>query len=405
MRRVLPALAVAALMGITAAGAAGPLPAPKVSGPRTTTNIRPVFRFSGKGAVGFRCAFDRRRLHRCARRYSQRLTLGRHTLRVQAVGGNSRRSRVTLVRVRVLQKAPGLPTIPIVATIAVGREPGAPATGFGAVWVPNTGDGTLARVDPATNTVVARIAYAPPRPAGERGEFYDSATVGHGSVWVSSDEHGLVVRINPLTNSVMTTIHVAARPAEVTATTDAVWVAHFLNGLATRIDPATNVPAEHRVPSAPMTGATGEGSTIWLLVNEPQTVLHLDSAGHEIAHADVTPQAPVRRSFLSTWWLASGEGAIWATHPNQDVVSRIDPATARVVARIPVTIGRLFGVAAGRGAAWAVTDRAVGRIELSTNRVVAKAPLPASSFTGVSVGDGAVWATGYDRGELYRING
>lgn len=405
MRTVLPALTAAALIGVTAAGAAGSVPAPKVSGPRTTTNTRPVFGFSARGAVVFRCAFDTRRLHRCASRYSQRLGVGRHTLRVQALGRGARRSRVTVVKVRVLRKTPGLPRIPIAATIAVGREPGAAATGFGAVWVPNTGDGTLARVDPATNTVTARIPYAPARPATEHGDFYDSAAVGHGSVWVSSDERALVVRISPATNQVIATIHVAARPAEVTATTDAVWVAHFLNGLATRIDPATNLPAEHPVPSAPMTGAAADGSTIWLLVNQPQTVLHLDSAGHEIAHADVTPTAPVRRSFLNAWWLAFGEGSIWATHPNQDVVSRIDPATARVVARIPVKLGRLFGIAAGGGSAWAVTDRALGRIDLSTNRVVARTPLPASGFTGVTVGEDGVWVTGYDRGELYRVNG
>jgi virginiamycin B lyase len=354
--------------------------------------------------VGFRCAFDTHRLHRCARRYSQRLRLGRHTLRVQAVGGRARRSRVTVVRVRVLRKAPGLPTIPIAATIAVGREPGAPPTGFGAIWVPNTGDGTLARVDPATNALVTRIRYAPARPANERGDFYDSAAVGHGSVWVASDQQGTVSRIDPASNQVTATIAVGSRPAEVTATTDAVWAARFLSGTATRIDPATNTRVD-RDTSASLTGAVGDGSTIWLLVNQPQTVLHLDSAGREIAHADVTPSAPVQRSFLYTWWLAAGEGSIWATHPNQGVVSRIDPATARVVARIPVTLGRLFGVAVGGGSAWAVTDRALGRIDPSTNRVVARTPLPVSGFTGVTVGEGAVWATGYDRGELYRVNG
>ena len=404
MPRVLPAIAVAALVGVTAAGAARPLPAPKVSGPRTTTNTQPVFRFAAKGALGFRCAFDSRRLHRCARRYSQRLKVGRHTLRVQALARGGRRSRMTIVRVRILRKAPVLPTIPIVATIAVGREPGAPATGFGAVWVPNTGDGTLARVDPATNAVVARIRYAPARPAGERGDFFGSATVGHGSVWVASDEHGTVTRINPLTNQVTATIAVGSRPAEVTATADAVWAARFLSGVAVRIDPETNTRTD-RDTTAPLTGAVGDGSTIWLLVNQPQTVLHLDSAGHEIAHADVTPAAPVQRSFLNTWWLAAGQGSIWATHPNQDVVSRIDPATARVTATIRVTVGRLFGVAAGGGSGWAVTDRALARIDVASNRVVARTPLPASGFTGVAVGEGAVWATGYDRGELYRVNG
>jgi streptogramin lyase len=144
-----------------------------------------------------------------------------------------------------------------------------------------------------------------------------------------------------------------------------------------------------------------------LLSNNPQTLIHLDPAGAQLARTELTPSSPSKRSFLQTWWLAVGEGAVWATHPNYDIVDRIDPGTGRIVARIPVSQGRLFGVAAGGGSAWAVTDRALLRID-STNRVVARAVLPLGSpsgFMGVSVGEGAVWATGYDRGELYRVEG
>jgi streptogramin lyase len=265
----------------------------------------------------------------------------------------------------------------------------------------------LARVDAGTNTVVARIPYAPARPAGEQGEFYDSATIAHGAVWVASDQHGLVARVDPTTNRIVATIRVGIRPAEVTATTDAVWTAHFLNGFATRIDPATNQAVERNLSAASLTGAAGDGSTVWLLSNNPQTLIHLDPAGAQLARTELTPSSPSKRSFLQTWWLAVGEGAVWATHPNYDIVDRIDPATGRIVARIPVSQGRLFGVAAGGGSAWAVTDRALLRID-STNRVVARAVLPPGSpsgFMGVSVGEGAVWATGYDRGELYRVEG
>ena len=399
------ALAVAAL-------AAPPPPAPavpKVVGPRSTAAARPVYRFLAARAVFFRCAFDSPRLHRCAARYSQRLGAGVHTLRVQAVGKTGRTSRVVRVQVVILPPTPGtnLTTFPLAATIAVGRGAGAPAVGAGAVWVPNTGDGTLSRVDPAANAAVATIRYAPARPAGETGEFYDSAAFGHGSVWVASDQRGLVARIDPSTNQVLATIPVAARPAEITVTSDAVWVAHFLQPVATRIDPATNAKTERQVPGAPLTGAAGDGSTIWLLANEPQTLIHLDSGGHEIAHADATPSAPVKRSFLQAWWLTVGEGAVWATHPNQDVVTRTDPASAAVTATVPVPVGRLFGVAAGGGSVWAVTDEALVRIDSATNRAVAKAPFPRATpvgFTGVAVGVGVVWATNYDRGELYRVN-
>jgi hypothetical protein len=73
--------------------------------------------------------------------------------------------------------------------------------------------------------------------------------------------------------------------------------------------------------------------------------------------------------------------------------------------KIPATIQT--GTAGG-GSAWAVTDRALLRIELTNRVAAAAARLPVgtdSGFTGVAVGEGAVWATGYDRGELYRVNG
>jgi hypothetical protein len=60
--------------------------------------------------------------------------------------------------------------------------------------------------------------------------------------------------------------------------------------------------------------------------SEPQTLIHLDSALHEIAHADVTPTTRPFRTFLAAWWVAVGEGAVWVAHPNQDVVTRTDPA-------------------------------------------------------------------------------
>jgi YVTN family beta-propeller protein len=303
-------LAVVALAAPAPAVERPPAPAaPKIAGPRQTTSARPVYTFSAARAVRFICAFDTPRLHRCAARYSQRLTVGVHTLRVKSVGKTGRTSRVVRVQVVILPPTPStnLTTLPLAATIAVGRGAGAPAAGAGAVWVPNTGDGTLSRVDSATNAVVGTIRYAPARPAGETGEFYDSAAFGHGSVWVASDQRALVARVDPATNQVVATIPVAARPAEITVTSDAVWVAHFLQPVATRIDPTTNAKTERQVPGAPLTGAAGDGSTIWLLVNEPQTLIHLDSGGHEIAHADATPNASVQRSFLPAWWLAVGE--------------------------------------------------------------------------------------------------
>jgi len=315
---------------------------------------------------------------------------------------------MTTVRVVIVPgSGDSLPALPLAATIPVGRGAGAPAVGAGSVWVPNTGDGTLSRVDVATNTVVATIRYAAARPAGDTGEFYDSAAFGHGSVWVASDQTRVVARIDPQTNAVVATIAVAPRPAQITVTSEAVWVAHFLQPVATRIDPVTMSTTLRELPGAELTGAAGDGPTVWLLSNLPQTLIHLDDSGREIKHSDVTPTASRIRSFLAAWWLAVGEGGVWVAHPNQDVVTRSDLASGALTASVPVRIGRLFGVAVGGASVWAVTDRALLRIDPAANRVGAKAEFSRAEpigFTGIAFGEGAAWVTNYDRGELYRVS-
>lgn len=80
---------------------------------------------------------------------------------------NSGDGTVTRVRLRPAARE---------ATIHVGRDPSALAVGAGGVWVVNRGDGTLSRIDPRTNRVVATIRI------GERPE---SLVVAGGLVWVS----------------------------------------------------------------------------------------------------------------------------------------------------------------------------------------------------------------------------
>src|SRR5690349_3576929 len=103
---VLAVAAVAVLAPAAAArGPAAPA-APRVSGPRTTTSTRPVYRFSAARAARFRCSFDAPKLHACAARFSQQLAVGAHVLRAQAVGRTGKTSRVTTVNVRISAPVP-----------------------------------------------------------------------------------------------------------------------------------------------------------------------------------------------------------------------------------------------------------------------------------------------------------
>jgi YVTN family beta-propeller protein len=66
----------------------------------------------------------------------------------------------------------------VVARIPVGRGPTDIAAGAGSVWVANYLDGTISRIDPATNSVVDTIAV---------GAWPEHIAAGQGGVWVTHD--------------------------------------------------------------------------------------------------------------------------------------------------------------------------------------------------------------------------
>src|ERR1051326_6332886 len=106
---------------------AGPS-APRILGPRHTTDRTPTYRFVSQHAVRFRCAIDSKRLHRCPSRYTPRLRLGRHTLRVRAADSRGRLSRTSVAHVTVARPVPHADQ-----TIKVGKAPFNLAAGFGSV--------------------------------------------------------------------------------------------------------------------------------------------------------------------------------------------------------------------------------------------------------------------------------
>src|SRR5204862_806195 len=188
------------MLAVLLAGLAHPA-APVVSGPRTTANARPVYRFSSHepgvptARLRFRCSFDRRKLHACPRRYRRRLGLGRHLLRVRAVDPAGRLSSVTKVRVRVVRRK--------TRTIDVGGRPFSLANAGGSVWVANFGSGTVQRIDPTTSRVVASIRVG--------GQPYGLAAAP-GAVWVGNNARDEVARIDTATNRIVARGTVGDRP-------------------------------------------------------------------------------------------------------------------------------------------------------------------------------------------------
>ena len=122
--------------------------------------------------------------------------------------------------------------------------------------------------------------------------------------------------------------------------------------------------------------------------------------------------------------LAFGHGSVWATSAGYGTLTRIDPETGEVEAKIEVGRGAV-DVAAdeGSGAVWVAglylpkdyggydipqhsPDNKLSRVDLETNRVVAEIPIrdsPEGGADKVAVGEGAVWVQSVD-GQLSKVD-
>ncbi len=291
-----------------------------------------------------------------------------------------------------------------VARVQVGPGAGVPAVDRGSVWVPNTLAGTVSRIDVAHQRVAATVKLG--RPASGSG-YLDSATVAGGSVWVARDSAAEIDRIDPRTNRITKRVAVAPRPGGLATGGGFVWAFHFQGGSVTRIDAATGAKRVFSVPGALGTGIAYAAGAVWLLTESPSSLIELDpEAGAVRTRITIASTGPPKRGVADTWWVTAGGGSLWLANPNYDRVTRVDPATAKVVASIRVPVSAPFGLVFLRGTLWVAGSGKVVRVDPADDRPGAARPLGKGAgalFTQLAAGPAGLWATDYDQGMLYRL--
>jgi streptogramin lyase len=364
--------------------------APRILGPRRTTDRTPTFRFVSheiglrSGEIRFRCATDRRRLHRCSSRYTPTLRLGHHTLRVRAVDPKGRTSRTSVARVSVVRPIPHADQ-----TIRVGDAPYNVAAGFGSVWV--TIFGRLVRLDPATGAVVARIGVGG-RPWG--------VAVGEGAVWVGNQFDGTVARVDPATNTVAWRVRLntslgEASPVGVAAGGGSVWAADRSTDQVWRLDPTTGaILGTAHIGDAHEFVGFGEGG-VWVS-SEDGTVGELDPASGTITRSIA---AGADADFLGF-----SPGSVWVTNYRSVFLWRIDPATGAVAAKLNIGGGGAQGVAFDGSSLWVAMYNAgeILRINPANGRVQRRV-LVGDKPRGLAVAAGSVWVANSSSGTVSRV--
>jgi DNA-binding beta-propeller fold protein YncE len=174
-----------------------------------------------------------------------------------------------------------------------------------AVWLVVREPGRVARVDPATNEIVASINIGAPA----RG-----MAVGAGSVWVAAEGTDEVVRIDAATNEILATIRVGDAPVWLAASDAAVWVSTINDGMVHHIDVATNrVVRSVRVGAMPLDPEIA-GGFVWVPNSGDDTITKIDPAdGRVVATLDIGPSPAVVRHLFGDLWVTGliADGRVW----------------------------------------------------------------------------------------------
>ncbi len=119
------------------------------------------------------------------------------------------------------------------------------AAAMGSVWVLYT-DGTLSRIDPGTNQLLAKIRVGPPHRGGVFSyDSYSGLAVDEGSAWITeSKEESNLIRVDLKTNRVVATIPVGYRAQNPVVGGGFIWVSTYYSDkvghFVVKIDPRTN---------------------------------------------------------------------------------------------------------------------------------------------------------------------
>lgn len=317
---------------------------------------------------------------RCKKRYERQYR--KHGFRCQAG-----RLRKVKRHAPAPPPPPPPPPPPIGTVIPVGHPLGPIAIGEGAVWTENR-DGTLSRIDPATNAVVATIPL--PYELGNSASGW--IVTANGSVWVSNFGVNTVTRIDAATNKVVATIPVGDAPTGLAVTPGAIWVANHLGRSLSKINPATN--AVTRIPVGDQTGPIDPvrdpqelavaGGSVWFEALElsGRVIEHLDPATNVIS--------PKRIPVIGYCELSADSASLWAACLDERKLYPFNLGTSAFGAPIEPPFAP-FTLAVGLGSVWAVDLGSKGLVRLDpvTGNLVHQWKF--SSSGGLAIGYGSVW--------------
>jgi len=310
----------------------------------------------------------------------------------------------------VRQTSPG----PVLATITVGARPATPVIGAGAVWVPNTGDGTISKIDPSTNSVVKTIqigdaqalykercepygsvhSFMGPTFTVRRCDLPSAVAVGDGLVWATQNAARGIVALDPRNGHQVRAVPLGVTPFELAAADGMVWVTSYQDETIQRVDPEKNAVVATIVQFGQGPAGLSIGpQAVWVTNSRAGTVLRIDPRTNQVAATIAMPcPAPCTYGAVPLA-ITAGPDAVWVRNEGIATLTRIDPRTNAVVSTVDVDAfyGRdgVDAIAIAPSGIW-LSGLSLQRIDAATGKPAAKL-----SQTGITLdyGYGALWVT------------
>jgi YVTN family beta-propeller protein len=238
-----------------------------------------------------------------------------------------------------------------VVTIAVGGRPAAVAFGAGSLWVADSDARSVAQIDPGSNAVEQRL---------DVGNAPRGLAVVDGTLWVLSGD-AAIERLDLGRARVTQTVRLAAKPTAIAASAGSLWVASEEGGTVWRIDPRTGTALRSiRVGNGPSAIAAGAGA-VWVVNRHDGTLSRIDAATGTVSWTVPVGTDPAA--------VAAGAGAVWVAGGEDAAVARVDPHRPRVAERIRLgTPATAIATAGGR--VWTTTGAASAAHRGGTLRVL-----------------------------------
>jgi virginiamycin B lyase len=185
------------------------------------------------------------------------------------------------------------------------------------VWIVADKNGTLSRIDPATNTVRQKIAIPP-------GSY--NPLFGDGIIWITGFETSVLTAVDANSGEVLASIPVGPKPRFLTVGGNSVWTLNQGDGTISRVDEKSRKLTVTIVAGIP--GSGGDicygANSVWATVFDvPLT--QIDAKTNKVVRQWVGPGGDAIRFSHDAIWLADYHQGLLSRFPDESVQGAMHP--------------------------------------------------------------------------------